>query len=243
MKNILCVKWGDKYDAYVEKLKKQIEDNCSFDFNFYCLTDNPQNDYDIQLPTTWDPYYNPETNYFWAYRKCYMFNENLFPQIKGKEFLFFDLDVLFHKSIDEFFKLNMDKPWIVRGWWNDADNCKKNFGKIKSTPLNSSIIRWNRGQLKPLYDHIEKHYEYIFFTYSTIDNYFNQCWYNIHDEEDGFLKGFNKGLIYSWYKGNIFPDDMDTKILRKDHTVCLFNNSAQGVDEHMDQVEEIKNLW
>ena len=50
-------------------------------------------------------------------------------------------------------------------------------------------------------------------------------------------------MIYSWYKGNIFPDDMDTKILRKDHTVCLFNNSAQGVDEHMDQVEEIKNLW
>ena len=35
---ILCVKWGDKYDdSYVEKLKKQCEDNCSVPFNFYCM--------------------------------------------------------------------------------------------------------------------------------------------------------------------------------------------------------------
>jgi len=46
----------------------------------------------------------------------------------------------------------MTKPYIVRGWWNDINNCKKNFGKIISTPLNSSVIRWNRGQLKPIYE-------------------------------------------------------------------------------------------
>jgi len=44
---ILCIKWGDKYDdSYVEKLKEQCEDNCSVPFNFYCLTDNPKNDWD-----------------------------------------------------------------------------------------------------------------------------------------------------------------------------------------------------
>ena len=37
---ILCVKWGDKYgNEYVEKLKEQVEKNCSVPFNFYCLTD------------------------------------------------------------------------------------------------------------------------------------------------------------------------------------------------------------
>ena len=72
---IICVKWGQKYSReYVEKLKKQCEDNCSIPFNFYCLTDNPQKDYDILLPTYWDSYYhNFARGFFWAYRKCYMF--------------------------------------------------------------------------------------------------------------------------------------------------------------------------
>ena len=53
MKNILCVKWGDKYTSkHVEKLKEQVERNCSYDFNFYCITDKPEKDYDIPLPTT-----------------------------------------------------------------------------------------------------------------------------------------------------------------------------------------------
>ena len=30
---ILCVKWGDKYgNEYVEKLKEQVENNCSVPF-------------------------------------------------------------------------------------------------------------------------------------------------------------------------------------------------------------------
>jgi len=244
MKNILCVKWGEKYNNdYVEKLKKQIEDNCNYNYNFYCLTDNPQTEYDIKLPTTWDRYYDSETKHFWAYRKCYIFNEDLFPDIKGDEFLFFDLDVLFHKSINKFFELNMDNPWIVRGWWNDTDNCKKNYSKLKSTPLNSSIIRWNRGQLKPIYDEIVKFTDIIFFTYSSIDNYFNQRWYDIHNEDGGYFKGFEKGMVYSWYKGNIYSSDMDFKKLRKDHTVCLFNNSTEKENEHMNQISELNNLW
>ena len=74
MNTILCVKWGDKYDhTYVEKLKEQCEQNCSVPFNFYCLTDNPTQPYDIQLPTTWDSYYHADRNFFWAYRKYYVF--------------------------------------------------------------------------------------------------------------------------------------------------------------------------
>jgi len=243
MKNILCVKWGDKYDSYVDKLKQQVENNCSYDFNFYCLTDNPQKEYDILLPTHWDKYFNSNRNSFWAYRKCYMFNENLFPEIEGDEFVFFDLDILIHSSIDPLFELDMSSPWIVRGWWNNIDNCKKNYGKLKSTPLNSSIIRWNRGQLMPIYDQINNNADFIFFTYPTIDNYFNHCWYNIHDEDKGFLKPLPQGVAYSWYKGNVYPTDMEKKVLRKDHMICLFNNSAAGVDEHMHEISELNGLY
>ena len=151
MKNILCVKWGDKYSSlYVEKLKQQIEKYCSYDFNFYCLTDKPEKEYDLQLPQLWDKYFIPDKNHFWAYRKLYMFNDF----IEGDEFLFFDLDVILHNSIDYFFELEMSKPWIVRGWWNDIEVCKKNYNKGISPLINSSVIRWNRGQLKDIYDHI-----------------------------------------------------------------------------------------
>lgn len=243
---ILCVKWGTKYDDYVEKLKSQIEKNCSVDFNFYCITENPKKDYDILCPDFWDKYYRPRQ--FWAYRKLYPFNEDLFPTIKGEKFLYLDLDILIHQDLKYFFDLDMKKPYIVRGWWNDIENCKKNFGKIKSTPLNSSVVRWNRGQLKPIYDHVNNNAEVIFFTYRTIDNYYNHFFYNIWNEEDSFFNVYPKGDVYSWYKGNIFPNDMTLKQLRPDHKICLFNNSAavntnKTKDEHMNEIEEIKRLW
>lgn len=238
---ILCVKWGDKYSRiYVEKLKEQVETNCSIPVNFYCLTDNPTESYDVQLPTYWDEYYNPDTNRFWAYRKFYMFNmAKNFPDVIGRKFLFLDLDVLIHQDLKYFFDLPMNKPWIVRGWWNNIENCRKNFGQIKSTPLNSSVILWNVGQMRKIYNHINENKEVIFFTYPTIDNYLNHFWYDIWEENEGFLQGFPEGDVYSWYKGNIFDKDMKRKILRLDHKICLFNNSTADDDD----VNEIKELW
>jgi hypothetical protein len=242
MKNILCVKWGNKYDSYVEKLKNQIDNNCTCEYKFYCLTDNPKHPYDIKLPTLWDEHYNPEKNHFWAYRKLYMFNEELFPELDGDEFLFFDLDVLIHNSINPFFNLEMDKPWIIRGWWNNIETCILNYGKGISPLTNSSVIRWNRGQLKHVYDHVQKNTKFIFFTYKSLDNYINHHWYDIFEDRSDTFNVFEKGLIYSWYKGNIYSSDMETKKLRNDHIVCLFNNSAE-TNEHMYDIREIKKLW
>ena len=78
---------------------------------------------------------------------------------------------------------------------------------------------------------------------SFLNNYFNQIWYNVHDEKDSWFKAIPKGYVYSWYKGNVFPHDMETKILRDNHTICLFNNSAQELDEDMYEIEELKYLW
>ena len=242
---ILCVKWGDKYDnEYVEKLKDQVEKNCSVPFNFYCLTDNPTQPYDIQLPTTWDAYENGK---FWAYRKLYMFDERTI-DIKGDQFLYLDLDVIIQQDLKYFFELDMEQPYIVKGWWNDIEVCKKNFAKFQSPMINSSVIRWNRGQLQKIYKHINDNLDVIFFTYPTIDNYLNHFWYNMHEDlekrsdvdrlDKSFLNVFPKGDIYSWYKGNIFPDDMEPKKKRKECKICLFNNSGEDND-----TEELKSLW
>ena len=133
---ILCVKWGDKYSReYVEKLKQQCEDNCSVPFNFYCLTDKKEKDYDISLPLTWDEYEGLHSRYrnsqapsnMWAYRKLYMFkldkvlgrggwdeSERDFKTIEGDNFLYLDLDVIIHQDLKYFFDLDMTQPWIVR---------------------------------------------------------------------------------------------------------------------------------
>ena len=247
---IICVSWGDKYDrTYVKKLKEQCEANCSIPFNFYCITDRPKlgSAYDISMPRYWDKHYIAKKHFFWAYRKCYMFSMGakdskyfFSRRIKGEKFLFLDLDLIIHQDLKYFFDLPMDKPYIVRGWWNDSDTCKKNFAKYKSTPLNSSVIRWNRGQLIPVWQEIYDNPEMIFFTYPSIDNYFNHRWYNTWDEDSGFFQGFPKGDIYSWYKGNIFPDDMELNKTREDHKICLFNNSTQTEGENDD---EMKTKW
>ena len=237
MNNVFCIKWGDKYDdSYVEKLKEQCEKNCSVDFNFYCFTDNPTRECDIQLPTYLDKHYIPSKNFFWAWRKCYMFSDD---HVEGDRFLFLDLDVIIHQDLKYFFELPMDKPWIVRGWWNDPDTVKQNFAKHKSTPLNSSVIRWDRGQLKKVYNEINKHAEVIFYTYPSADNYFNHHWYNVWNEDKGFFRGFPQGDIYSWYKGNVFPNDMEAHKLREDHKICLYNNSGFGEGESDDKLHKI----
>ena len=236
---ILCVKWGDKYgNEYVEKLKEQVENNCSVPFNFYCLTDKPTQSYDIQLPTIWDAYENVK---FWAYRKLYMFNERV-ANIKGDQFLYLDLDVIIQKDLKYFFEINIERPYIVKGWWNDVEVCKKNYAKFQSPMVNSSVIRWNRAQLQKVYKHINDNLDVIFFTYPTIDNYLNHFWYNMHEEtqsdDKSFLNVFPEGNIYSWYKGNIFPHDMEPKKKRQECKICLFNNSGEDND-----TEELKSLW
>ena len=236
---ILCVKWGDKYGReYVEKLKQQCEDNCSVPFNFYCLTDKKEKDYDILLPSAWDEYEGLHSRFrnkqapsnMWAYRKLYMFQldyytstggwdeaERDFKTIQGNNFLYLDLDVIIHQDLTYFFTLDMKqswtaetkvtavhgKPWIVRGWWNDMNLCRKNYAAMGSTPINSSVIRWNRGQLTEIYKHIAKNLDVLFFTYPTIDNYLNHFWYNMWYEDSGrtdesFFNVFPKGDIYSY---------------------------------------------
>ena len=42
--NIITIKWGTKYNhTYPNRLYKECKEKCSFDFEFYCVTDNAKN--------------------------------------------------------------------------------------------------------------------------------------------------------------------------------------------------------
>jgi hypothetical protein len=256
---IICVSWGDKYDReYVKKLKEQCEAHCSVPFNFYCITDKPKlgSKHDITMPLYWDKHFLSEKNFFWAYRKYYAFSidksrshkvkfstKNLsrdcLDRIQGERFLLLDLDVMIHQDLKYFFELPMDKPWIVKGWWNDMDNCRKNYAKLKSTPLNSSVVRWDRGQLSKVWDEIYENIDMIMFTYPSADNYFVHRWYDLWNEKESFFNVFPAGDIYSYYKGNIFPQDMTKEVFRNDHKICLFNTSGHTEGESDDKLHKI----
>ena len=129
------MKWGDKYDdSYVEKLKEQCEANCSVPFKFWCFTDKPEKDWHIPIPTILEKFYDEDRGFFWAYRKCYVFKHGQIPGDNryfpdNSKFLFLDLDVIIHQDLKYFFDLPNDKPWIVRGWWNDIHMVKQNYAK------------------------------------------------------------------------------------------------------------------
>ena len=55
--------------------------------------------------------------------------------VEGNKFLFLDLDVIIHQDLKYFFELSMDKPWIVRGWWNNMETVKKNYAVINQHHL------------------------------------------------------------------------------------------------------------
>ena len=68
---------------------------------------------------------------------------------------------------------------------------------------------------------------------------------SFYDEKGSFFGTYPKGDIYSWYKGNTFPNDLDPYKIRPDHKICLFNNSASKIysDEKMYDIKELDDKW
>jgi len=147
---VLCLKHGQKYDAkYVNKLYNMVSKNCTLDYEFVCLTDDPggliKDIRTIELPkylTGW-----------WC--KPYMFNADL---PLGDTVLYIDLDVVISGSIDKLFTYSPGHWCTVRDFTRAM---RPNWHKY-----NSSVIRFNKGQLGFLWqefnnDHIAIQKQYF----------------------------------------------------------------------------------
>ena len=137
--NIVCVKQGTKYSAnYVNVLRKMVERNTTLQHNFVCLTDDPVGlESDIYVKTL--PY---ELKGWWA--KPYVFSDEL--GLSGV-ILYLDLDVVIAGSLDKLLIYKPDYWVIVRDFTRVfRHSCEK---------YNSSVIRFNSGQL----DHLWRDFE------------------------------------------------------------------------------------
>ncbi len=148
MVNVICMKWGDKFDAsYVNRLYGMVSRNLNLPFKFVCFTDNSSGIRDEviikPLPKLDLPPNIPER----GWRKLTLFSKDL-GGLSGKA-LFLDLDVVIVDNIDDFFKID-GEFLIVR----DHKRRRRNEG-------NSSVFRFEIGKYPEILDYFVKNFEKV----------------------------------------------------------------------------------
>ncbi len=130
--NVICMKWGDRYDAYwVNRLYAMVARNTTWTINFVCFTDDPTG---IRDDITCRPL--PEVKFnaaeigkYWP--KLGMMQNNL-GGLEGMT-LFLDLDLVIIENIDALFEAD-GRFFIIREWKDPH----LGFG-------NSSVVRFFIG--------------------------------------------------------------------------------------------------
>ena len=191
--HIICVKWGNKYiPKYANTLKNMVNRHTTVPYQFHCLTDDPSGlDADInviKLPK------DPWIKTWWS--KLWMFSPDL--PLKGN-ILFFDLDVVIFKNIDDLFNHNPGKFNIIR----DFNRCRVPDWKQS----NSSCMRWEAGTMDYLYNNFVTNYQRI-----MQQNWGDQDW--IMKEAKADINWWPDEWIrsYKWEMIGL----KDTKLLTKD---------------------------
>ena len=147
MNHIVCVKWGNKYiSQYANVLYNMVQRHTTLPFEFHCITDDPKG-LDPHIKTIKLPN-DPWIKTWWS--KLWMFGSH-FP-LQGN-ILYFDLDVIVFKNIDELFNHNADKFMIIR----DFNRCRIKDWKL----CNSSVMRWNSSTMTYLWSDFKQNAQNI----------------------------------------------------------------------------------
>jgi len=128
---VVCLKHGNKYDyTYVNKLYSMVKRHTTVPFNFACITENSINLHqDIKIISV--PQIHNVSG--WWY-KPWVFSKDL--PIEGN-IMFFDLDIVIIKNIDDLWNYNNNSFTIIRDF---------NRSTIKEwAKFNSSIFKFPKG--------------------------------------------------------------------------------------------------
>ena len=137
MNYVVCLKYGDKYSAeYVNKLYSMVKRNLTVPFEFVCFTEDKTG---INENIRIEPIPLISGVQGWWYKPMF-FNPNL--GLNGT-ILFFDLDVVVFKNIDNLFTYEPNKFCIIRDFNRKFVH---NYNKF-----NSSIFRLTTGMHSQVY--------------------------------------------------------------------------------------------
>ena len=131
--NIVCVKWGTKYNAdYVNNLYAGVKRNTTVDFNFWCFTDDPEGI--INGVKIVDLQHAKELESWW--NKLILFSNDI-PIPRGEKIFYIDLDTLIVDNIDSL--LTLESPNIIV-----LEDFYKSIFKT-ANKIGSGLMSWRHG--------------------------------------------------------------------------------------------------
>ena len=166
MVNIVCLKWGTKYNAdYVNRLYRMVKKNISVPFTFHCCSED-FTDISSEIQRISLPDIDLET--FWW--KLWI-HSNEFP-VKGK-MIYFDLDTVIQNDIQEVVDFDTGSDlYILKAQWR--------WGAIHQlgadmTKTNSSVICWdNTKYADESFNRFMSNPEYYMLKYPGNDDFFEE---------------------------------------------------------------------
>ncbi len=140
MYNVVCVKYGDKYDPeYVNKLYGMVKRNLTLPFTFYCFTEDPENiNPEIEIRPL-----NDDLHTWW--HKLTLFKSTVHDLV-GRT-LYLDLDVVIVDNIDCFF--DYIDPFIIIKDWNSRENNIFWNSSVFSFDIGTFSYVWEKFNVDP----------------------------------------------------------------------------------------------
>ncbi len=204
MVNVICVKWGDKYNSEdVNRLYKMVSKNLTRPFSFYCLTEDFRGlqkeiitlniDHELFLDSYW-------------WKMC-IFDKALYRE--DAPTLYLDLDTIIQKNIDHFF--DMIEKNKIRSCYTDildqdiGEELAPDGSKFKHRALiNSSIMGFIPSTVHDVFEKFISLSDYYILEYQGV------CRYLTKEESDRLSFFYWKK---DWYSANTIHQDAHNKII------------------------------
>lgn len=135
--------------------------------------------------------------------------------------LLLDLDIIILKDPTRLINYTTNTLTVIPSRWKRPKSFYKGTvkGERTSTLYNSSIMKWSGDQGKQVYDFFTRRDQEMMLKYSGIDR---MLW-----NEDFKIDVFDRSIVYSYWLGNEYPDDIEPEKYREGFEVCIFNNGQK----------------
>ena len=213
MLQIIVSVWGDMYgDRYINRLKSNIDKHTTIDWNLTVIRDheNGWGKYSkkwyrgegeprvVQGEGWMNGYHHYNLGGIPLYKKMYpWFMDDHCSD--DDVIMYMDIDMMINGDLKYFTELDLSKPWVQYDYDIPQHSLIEDYRNQNITPINTSVTVFKKGQLKPIYDLIEKHTDEVFFNYRRVDAF---VWYQF-----GVKDFFNYLPVEAvdWYYKNTNP--------------------------------------
>ena len=202
MKNVVCIKWGEKFGVeYVNKLYNAVQRNLSLKHRFICLTDDAEG-----IVAGVETFDIPRADLKICWNKLALFDRGIH-NIEG-QILFLDLDVVIVKPIDDLFLFQPESKFVSIKEWVSVD-----YALPDMTPFNASAMRFDVGAYPFIVEDFQAErgvtlHEEIFFDEAA--SKLGQSEKVTYNDLDGFpprvFNGDQEWEYYMLYKNNVKVD-------------------------------------